>query len=90
MHAEDIKAAIRKTGITLKALAVAGGLSESAVRKALAVPSPRAEKLIADRLNKSLHEIWPDRYDRRGGRKFTKVKSTPQNDMTHRQMCEAR
>lgn len=89
MHPEDIKAAIRKTGITLKELAISGGLSESAVRKALRVPSPRAEKLIADRLNKSLHLIWPDRYDRRGGRLFTKVNCTPPNVSTHCQNVRA-
>lgn len=89
MHREDIKAAIRKSGTTLKAISLAGGLSESACRKALDVPSPRAEALIAARLKKPLHVIWPDRYDKRGGRRFTKVNDTPTTAKPHRQNCEA-
>ncbi len=89
MHPEDIKAAVRKTGTTLKRLALEGGLSESACRKALTVPSPKAEKLIADCLNRNLHEIWPARYDVRGGRLFTKVKNTPPNGEAHRQNARA-
>lgn len=76
MHREDIKAAVHKRGTTLKALAVRGGLSESACRKALDVPSPRAEALISRCLDMPLHLIWPDRYDARGARLFTKVNNT--------------
>lgn len=89
MHREDIKAAVRKKGKTLKSIALAGGLSESACRKALDIPSPRAEKLIADVINKPLHEIWPARYDRRGGRKFTKVNATALKRAAHGQIVGA-
>jgi len=90
VHREDIKAAVRKSGTTLKKLALDAGLSESACRKALDVPSPRAEALIAAVLRKPVHEIWPDRYDSRGGRRFTKVNDTGAAATAHRQMREAR
>lgn len=90
VHREDIKAAVRKSGTTLKELALAGGLSESACRKALDVPSPRAEALIAAVLKKPVHEIWPDRYDARGGRRFTKVNNTALSAKSHRQFAGAR
>jgi Ner family transcriptional regulator len=89
MHREDIKAAVRKRGTTLKALALAGGLSESACRKALDVPCPRGEALIAAFLNLPIHEIWPDRYDTRGGRRFTKVNNTPRDVSAHGQIRAA-
>lgn len=89
MHRADIKSALEKAGTTLKAVALAGGLSESACRKALDVPSPRAEALIAAVLNLPLHVIWPDRYDERGGRRFTKVNSTPVRGRAHRQIGRA-
>lgn len=90
MHREDIKAAVRKRGTTLKDLALRNGLSESACRKALDVPSPRAEALIAECIEKPVHEIWPDRYDVRGGRLFTKVNNSRTAAKTHRQIAEAR
>lgn len=89
MHREDIKAAVRKRGTTLKELALDAGLSESACRKALSVPSPRAEAVIARCIGKPLHLIWPERYDRRGGRKFTKVNSIPLSAAAHGQNVEA-
>lgn len=89
MHREDIKAAVRKTGTTLKALALEGGLSESACRKALDVPSPLAEALIAKCLDKPLHKIWPNRYDARGGRRFTRVKYNGPEAKPHRLIAAA-
>lgn len=67
-HAEDIKAAIRKSGLTLTGLAERNGLHESACRAALIRPQPGAEKVISAYLGVSLHELWPDRYDNEGGR----------------------
>ena len=39
-HPEDVKAAVRKTGITLAELARRNGLSDSTTRKALYRPQP--------------------------------------------------
>ena len=66
MHREDIKAAIRKSGTTLVALALNNGLKESTVRKALQRPSLLAEGIIARQLDKRPQDIWPDRYDELG------------------------
>lgn len=63
MHAEDIKAAIRKRGYTMQQLSLEWGFSASAVSKALTDPMPSVEPLIARFLGKKLCKIWPDRYD---------------------------
>lgn len=68
MHREDIKAAIRKKGTTLRALSEGNDLSESAIRQALRKPCPRANKVISEFIGKSLHEIWPSWFDKQGQR----------------------
>ncbi|MFN7128955.1 MAG: helix-turn-helix domain-containing protein [Brevundimonas sp.] len=90
MHPEDIKASVRKKGTTLTALATSNGLSPSACRKSLKVPCGRADVLIARCIGKPLHEIWPNRYDRKGKRRFTKVNNRRSQDKTHRLSTEAR
>jgi Ner family transcriptional regulator len=65
-HSEDIKAAIRKTGVTLTALSVAAGFSPSAVRTCLLIPIPRVQAAIARHLGKRPQDIWPSRYDAAG------------------------
>lgn len=68
MHREDIKAAIRKKGMTMSALSLANDLDEATVRKSLQKPIPRANKAISAFLKKPLHKLWPDWYDKRGQR----------------------
>lgn len=68
MHAEDVKAKVRKTGVSLAKLARNNKLSDSAVRKALYEPIPRGNAVIAKHLNTSLHEIWPEWFDGTGNR----------------------
>lgn len=65
-HPEDVKAAVRKTGTSLTALALANGLSESAVRRTLICPWPKVQALIARHLRLKPQDIWPSRYDARG------------------------
>ena len=65
-HREDIKAAIRKTGITMEALAIQHGYERSSVRKALYRPSTPVEALIARHLRTTASAIWPSRYDAHG------------------------
>ena len=65
-HPEDIKAAVRKTGITLADLSETAGFESSAARQALRVPMPRLEALIANRLGLQPKDIWPSRYDATG------------------------
>ena len=65
-HPEDIKAAIRKTGASLTALAVRHGLSESAVRTTLRQPWPRVQAIIARHIGLAPQILWPSRYDAKG------------------------
>lgn len=67
-HPEDIKAAVRKTGISLAELARQHGLDDSTTRAALRRPQPSGNQAIADHLKKPLHEIWPEWFDEQGNR----------------------
>jgi Ner family transcriptional regulator len=62
-HREDIKAAIRKHGITLEELSVANGLDPRACSLALLRPHFAAELVIAEFLGRSPRELWPQRFD---------------------------
>lgn len=61
-HPEDVKAAVRKTGVTLTALAMQHGWSESVVRRTLRVPWPAVEAVIAKQIGRRPQDIWPSRY----------------------------
>ena len=63
MHREDIKAAIRKTGLSLAELSVAAGYEAGAVSRALRVPWPSVEAIIAKRIGKRPQDVWPSRYN---------------------------
>ena len=92
-HPEDIKAAIRKTGVSLSALSSSLGFTDAAVRQVLARPWPRLQALIAEHLGMQPHLIWPSRYDaagqplRRVARRNTIRKPTPAH--THRKTGDA-
>lgn len=62
MHPEQVKAAVRMTGITLTELAERNGYSESAVRRTLRHPWPSVEAIIARQIGKRPQEVWPSRY----------------------------
>lgn len=66
MDREDIKAAIRKTGITLNDLSRRHGYSVAAVRMTLKRPSPAVQAIIASHLGRKPQDIWPSRYDADG------------------------
>jgi Ner family transcriptional regulator len=65
-HPEDVKAAIRKTGVTLKALSIQNGYSASVIRRTLKIPYPAAQAIIARHLGVAPQDIWPSRYDETG------------------------
>lgn len=67
-HKEDIKAAIRKRGVTLAALAKTNGLPSSTVRNALGRPVYAGELVISKFLGIPAHELWPDRWTPDGRR----------------------
>lgn len=67
-HPEDIKAEVRKRGVTLVDIALSAGLSAVATSSALRKPYPAAQKAIADFLGQPVHAIWPEWYDKEGQR----------------------
>lgn len=68
-HPEDIKAAIRKRGITLAGIAKAVGMRRNALGLALVLPRERAEAAIAAALDLHPSAIWPSRYHADGTRR---------------------
>lgn len=67
-HPENIKAAVRKTGVSLAELARRHGLNESTTRAALRRPQPSGNRAIAKHLKKPLHKLWPEWFDKQGNR----------------------
>ncbi len=68
-HPEDIKAAIRKKGVSLSELSLLNGLPDHACRTALYRPYFEAELAIAEFLSLSPRQIWPSRFDAEGTRR---------------------
>lgn len=69
-HPEDIKAALRKKGITLTRLAKLNNVKDSSSFSACLVRPMRAnEQRIADALGVHPKELWPSRYNEDGSRK---------------------
>jgi len=68
-HLEDIKAAVRKTGISLEELSIANNLHPKACALALHRSSPIAELVIAEYLGVSPRQIWPQRFEADGRRR---------------------
>ena len=66
---EDIKAAVRKQGVTLAQLGRPHGLTRQAMANALIKPSAQAEAVIAEAIGTQAHLIWPSRYNSDGQRK---------------------
>lgn len=61
-HREDIKAAIRKKGRTLRQLSLELGHDRTAVSVALKQPWPKVRKGIADLLGTTPETLWPADY----------------------------
>ncbi|EPG7298484.1 TPA: helix-turn-helix domain-containing protein [Klebsiella pneumoniae] len=62
MHAEDIKAAIRKRGVTMSQLSRESGLAGDSLRKTLCIHWPKGERIIGDFIGIEPAAIWPSRY----------------------------
>ena len=91
-HPEDIKAAVRKRGWTLKGLARDHGLPLNACQQACAQPRYHGEQVIAEALGIPAQRIWPSRFDAQGNRKHqhrTRRKSNAPMSGGHRQNEEA-
>ena len=61
-HEEDIKAAIRKTGATLRSLSTGAGYHYSAGSQTLIKHWPNMQAVIARHLGLRPQDIWPSRY----------------------------
>lgn len=61
MHPEDIKAALRKAGVTQAVLADELAVARSSIAQAISggIRSARIQTRIAEILGKSVKEIWP-------------------------------
>lgn len=68
MHPELIRAEIRMKGATLTDVAEMFGVSPKVVGRALKEPSLSGEKAIAYFLNRTLHDLWPERWTEDGRR----------------------
>jgi len=62
-HREDIKAAIRKKGSSLHALARDNGLGKVSMTQALILRYPTYHDVISEFLGVPHHELWPHWYD---------------------------
>ena len=90
---EDIKAAIRKTGITLNELSRRNGYCVAAVRITLRRRWPAVEAIVAEHLGRKPQDIWPSRYDPDGvplrGVRSNKRNISRRGASPHRQKHEA-
>ena len=65
-HKADIKAALEKSGWTLRNLAALHGITHRALSEAFKKRYPASERRIADAIGIHPMVIWPSRYKRDG------------------------
>lgn len=75
-HPEDVKAAVRKKGVSLSALAEMHGFGPSYLRNTLMRPLFEGEQIIARFLGVAPQEIWPKRYDESGNPDYRHWRTT--------------
>ena len=59
-------------GLTFKKISKDAGAPLTTAAKALYIPFPKAEKIVADALDTTPQALWPDRFDENGKRKRKK------------------
>ncbi|MFD2678015.1 helix-turn-helix domain-containing protein [Camelimonas lactis] len=62
-HHQDILAAVRKTGTSLRALSLQHGFGASTLQASLYKLHPRAHAIIARSIGQRCHALWPHWYD---------------------------
>jgi len=78
-HKSDIKAALEKAGWTLRKLSLhAGYKNPASLQRALRMPWPKAERVIAEALGLEPWDIWPSRY---AGEKPNRPMGRPKKDI---------
>lgn len=65
-HRADIKAALEKSGWSLRRLSLNHAYAGKSLSTALRVPWPKAEGIIADAIGVPPQRIWPTRYNKDG------------------------
>ena len=75
-HPEDIKAAVRKTGISIRQLSIQSGFAPGSLRTVLLQFWPKGQAIIAARIGVPPQQIWPSRYDPQTGEPLTGFFST--------------
>lgn len=91
-HPEDIKAEVRKRGVTLTQLAIQNDCEASVCRAALRRPSPRGEQIISAFLDVPPQQLWPQRYAKNGARRaprHIRDENSRTREAAHRQIREA-
>lgn len=76
-HPEDVKAAVRRQGWSLRQLSLHHGLPENAMADVLRRPCPAHQRLLADVIGIPPEQIWPSRYQRAGRALRPKTHPTP-------------
>jgi Ner family transcriptional regulator len=61
-HPADVQAALKKRGLSLAGLSTSNGYHATAAGKALKLPWPALEILIAGAIGIPPQQIWPSRY----------------------------
>jgi len=72
-HKEDIKAALRKGGLSFARLSRETDYARQSFSVALSRPFPQVEKIIAGALGLHPQEIWPSRYCKNGEPKVARA-----------------
>lgn len=65
-HRQDVIAAVRKTGTSLRRLALQKGFAEATLLRSLDRRWPNCHAVIARHLGVSCNEIWPQWYEPSG------------------------
>jgi len=69
MDRNDVKAQVGKAGGSLSEIAKTARIHPSSCSHALDYPIPSANRAIAKFLGKSVHELWPEWFDKNGKRR---------------------
>lgn len=61
-HRADIKSALEKKGLSLRALSIQSGMKRDTLKNALDRRWPKGESIIASAIGVPPQKIWPSRY----------------------------
>lgn len=69
-HKQDIIAAVRKRGMSLRALSLKSGFAQDTLNKALTQRFPNAHQVIAEFVGVERQVLWPQWYQTSGSPRF--------------------